>query len=61
MNPSLLEEYIGYHPEFMDSLTIFQEGTAKKFLKRLKSENDSNNFISTVAEIRFGKLFSELG
>jgi hypothetical protein len=61
MNPSLLEEYIGYHPEFMDSLTIFKEDTAKKILKRLKSENDRNNFISTVAEIRFGKLFSELG
>lgn len=61
MNPSLLEKYIDYHPEFIDSLTIFREDTAKKILRRLKSENDTNNFISIVAEIRFGKLFRELG
>lgn len=59
MSISLLEEYIGYHPEFIDSLTVFQENIRKKIVKRLKNENDRNNFISTVAEVRFGKLFSE--
>lgn len=61
MKPTLLEEYISYHPEFMDSLVIFQKDTVKKILNRLKKENDRNNFISIVAEIKFGKLFSELG
>jgi hypothetical protein len=61
MSISLLNEYISYHPEFMDSLTSFQENVKRKIVKHLKNENDRNNFISTVAEIRFGKLFSELG
>jgi hypothetical protein len=61
MSMSVLDEYLGYHPEFIDSLTVFQEDTRKKILKRLKNENDRRNFISTVAEVRFGKLFSELG
>ena len=61
MSVSLLEEYLSYHPEFVDSLTVFQENIRKKITKRLKSENDRNNFIAIVAEVRFGKLFGELG
>jgi len=61
MSVSLLEEYLRYHPEFVDSLTVFQENIRKKIIKRLKSENDRSNFIAILAEVRFGKLFSELG
>ncbi|WP_276371461.1 hypothetical protein [Chryseolinea sp. H1M3-3] len=40
---------------------MFSEDNRRKIIRRLKNEKDRNNFLSTIGEIRFGKLFNELG
>ncbi len=61
MISSLLNKYNEYHPEFLDSLSVLSENVRRKIIKRLEKESDKNNFLSTIVEIRFGRLFCELG
>jgi len=61
INDSLLNIYMNYHPEFLNSLEIFSENNKKKLLKKLTNEQNKINFHSTVAEIQFGELFNKLG
>lgn len=60
MNESLLNLFCSYHPEFLKSLEIFSEINKKRILKKLTNEQNRNSFLSTIAEIRFGELFSNL-
>ncbi|MDP2385567.1 MAG: hypothetical protein Q8M29_04295 [Bacteroidota bacterium] len=57
MNESLLERYSNYHPDIIITLDHFDSSNKSKILKKLKKEKDKNNFLSTVSEIKFGKLF----
>lgn len=60
MNEYLLNLYCSYHPDFLEKLEIFSETNKKRILKNLKSTKQKNNFLSTVAEIKFGELFNKL-
>lgn len=60
MNVSLLDLYCSYHPEFLNSLEIFSEINKKRILKNLKTHQNKNNFLSTIAEVKFGELFTKL-
>lgn len=60
MNESLLNLYCNYHPEFLERLEMFSEVNKKRILKKLNNEKNRNSFLSTIAEIRFGELFSKL-
>ncbi len=60
MNESLLNLYCNYHPEFLENLEIFSEYNKNRILKNLKTQNSKSNFLSTVAEIKFGELFTKL-
>ncbi len=57
---SLLTEFTEYNPNFIDSLNVFDDSIRKKFIKKLKSEKDKQNFRATIAEVQFGKVFKTL-
>lgn len=58
---SLLEQYVHYHPDFLESLSVFPAQVRNRLIRRLSVEKEKSNFLSTVAEIRFGRLFLDLG
>jgi hypothetical protein len=58
---SLLEEYKVYHPTFESKLNLFAEIIQEKLIRKLTNESNKDNFLSTISEISFGELFTELG
>ncbi|KUG10257.1 hypothetical protein [Elizabethkingia miricola] len=50
----------GKCPEYItEKLKPLEDNIAKKIIKRLNRENDRNNYISTLAELRFISIFNE--
>lgn len=58
---SLLKEYKGYYPSFESKLNFFPKAIQVKLIRKLTKKTNNDNFLSTISEISFGKLFSELG
>lgn len=57
---TLLETYINYNRDFIESLNSFSEISRNRLLKKLKKETNKTNFKSILSEIKFGKLFNTL-
>lgn len=58
---NLLKTYCGYHPDFIDTLTLFPENIKQKFLGYLQNTESKDKFRSIIAEIQFGLQFHNLG
>lgn len=57
----LFEQFLKYNPNFTEELHILPSELKSRLLKKLNSANKESNFLSTVSEIRFGLLFTQLG
>jgi len=54
----LLKEYKSYHPSFELKLNFFPKAIQVKLIRKLTKETNNDNFLSTISEISFGKLFN---